>query len=1170
MYKKMKPKFNFKIKPILFLISLIISSSLYAQDNPFMAINDSLLKDDMNMLIQADLNNDGWKDILGISSITHCCGDSIYLYQNLGDNKFDLINSLITKRLFHPIANCADFDNNGFLDIIISGNTKGDESPDYKTYLFKNNGNWSFSEVAAENITGLVYGNISVVDFNNDGKTDLLMCGQDNGGKVFSNLYKNTGGFVFSSVPNPFKSLRNGTSFWADYDNDGFSDLLMAGEYVSPDYNLTSSAVVYKNNKNGTFTFQKKIILEGIAYGKAKWGDYDNDGDLDILISGGTSGIGTIKLFNNDGNGNFIKVDLLGIEPLGYSTTEWEDFDNDGDLDLFYSGLRWTEGELKWDPKTSIFMFDQIYHENSMQTDSIVDIKSFISDMDSDGDLDIAYSGYVQPYALKTRVLINNSIPNTAPSVPSMLSSVQKANKIILNWNKSSDAETNSNTLTYSLKIGTQPGGFDIFSPEAIVEDGKRLKNEPGLINQIDSGYIVQNLAPGKYYWSVQAIDGAYMASSFAPEDSFTVEAVFLQPNCPVDLNAQIVSENRIDLTWSYSNNDETGFLIERAADSTLNFQVIDTVGSSVYSFMDKNLHPETMYYYRIKTIVNTLMSDYSDTISKKTWTMPLLSKVFDNEIVKDKLSTTGASWGDFNNDGWIDLCTVNRFGPIQIFKNNSDETFSLIELPNSGNAKGVNWIDINNDGYLDLFIVQGYFYPNLIYLNNQNETFTAITNSNLTVDMGETVAAAWADYDKDGLVDVFICNVDSSNSLYRNKGDYQFELIDFGVNDPSGKNTCGCNWVDYDNDGDLDLFVVNYYFENFLYSNNGDGTFKKITSGEIVTRSEPTVSASWGDFDSDGDLDMIAANNCNTDNSFYINNGNGKLTRTGVWPFANRGGVLGSGNAASWEDIDNDGDLDLFIAHQYNNQMYLNSGNNEFIKMTDEPAIRDYGSSSAALWADYNNDGNLDLFIPNDNGQANYLYKNNGFPFPDSLKSATITNNRVLIKLEGKTSNSFGLGAKIMVESNGHSTERYITTQSGSIGSTNNLIASVGIGDNTSAKLVITWPSGIIQMVSTSIVNNVFVIEEPNLSSTASPIGMNVFPNPAKSVLYVKLESSDNIKYIGINNLSGQLIYHANVENMGKSDFFSMDIKDIQPGIYILTVEGLKGKLQKKFCIVN
>lgn len=218
-------------------------------------------------------------------------------------------------------------------------------------------------------------------------------------------------------------------------------------------------------NRNNTFSVVN-IPLAGIYDGSGSWGDFDNDGDLDLLLTGN----GASKLYRND-NGQFTEI-ATSIIGVSNSSASWGDFDNDGDLDLLITGK---------------------------------------------------YAS-----APVTRIYLNNCIrANTQPNAPQNLTATVNKQSASLRWDAATDTETPQKPLTYNLRVGTAPDLGDVVAPLAFGADsrfnGRRKVVAMGNVSH-NCQWPLKNLAPGTYYWSVQAIDQAYAGSPFAPEQSFTID----------------------------------------------------------------------------------------------------------------------------------------------------------------------------------------------------------------------------------------------------------------------------------------------------------------------------------------------------------------------------------------------------------------------------------------------------------------------------------------------------------------------------------------------------------------------------------------------------------------------------------------------------------------------
>ena len=284
-------------------------------------------------------------------------------------------------------------------------------------------------------------------------------------------------------------------------------------------------------------------------------------------------------------------------------------------------------------------------------------------------------------------------------------------------------------------------------------------------------------------------------------------------------------------------------------------------------------------------------------------------------------------------------------------------QTFTAVTtgppVSDGGLSLGTAWGDYDNDGDLDLFVVNHGLQNDFLYSNNGDGTFTKVTTDPAVTGGGSGSGASWGDYDNDGDLDLFVANR-GNNFLYTNNGNGTFTKV---TDDPivtDGGDSWGGSWGDYDNDGDLDLFVANQIpggQNNFLYTNNGDGTFNKVTTGPVVSDGGSSQGASWGDYDNDGDLDLIVANVGFENNFLYANNGDGSFTAVNTGPVVTNGG---ESYGSSWGDYDNDGDLDLFVANfNQNNFLYANNGNGTFAAVTTGPVVTDGGTSQGSSWGD-------------------------------------------------------------------------------------------------------------------------------------------------------------------------------------------------------------------------
>jgi len=444
-------------------------------------------------------------------------------------------------------------------------------------------------------------------------------------------------------------------------------------------------------------------------------------------------------------------------------------------------------------------------------------------------------------------------------------------------------------------------------------------------------------------------------------------------------------------------------------------------------------------------------------------------------------------------------------------------------------------WVDYDMDGDVDLFVANGLFVgnqANALYRNDGMGNFTRMTAATagaIANQAGNWGQSAWADYDNDGLPDAVVCGIQTA--LYRNLGQGMFErrLDLVPTSYPIGPGPC---FADFDNDGWVDWFVgsavsVSPIRHNSLFHNErGQAITLGLANGSIVTDIlAHTEGSAWGDYDADGDLDLLVTLGSAAPNvRLYENLGGGSFRRaqtvgleeslgTGANPcnaawadcdndgrldlfvsvrgstynvlFHNEGssvfsrrlmGVAGDNCHPAWADYDNDGWQDLILARGQGSpltaKLWHNNGDGTFTEITSGSIVTDVGRSEGAAWGDYDNDGFMDLFMAQGrvNGQ-NALYHNNG------------NSNRWLkVKLEGTTSNRSAIGAKVKVRAtiNGKTFWQMREVPGGNR-CQDDLRANFGLGNATVVNtLRIEWPSGAVQQLANVAVNQILTVCEP------------------------------------------------------------------------------------------
>jgi len=354
-------------------------------------------------------------------------------------------------------------------------------------------------------------------------------------------------------------------------------------------------------------------------------------------------------------------------------------------------------------------------------------------------------------------------------------------------------------------------------------------------------------------------------------------------------------------------------------------------------------------------------------------------------------------AWGDYDNDNDIDLYVVKTTGgntKNYLFRNDVNTAGRFYEVATqlgideaSANSWAAAWCDINNDNLLDLYVcnLSDYMFSieNKLFVNNGMTFDDQSTNYNASI-FGQNRALCWGDYDNDGDQDLFLTlnNVVGIQEakLLRNDGNYFTDVTNLYNIITEPYNSSKAQWVDFDNDNDLDLYInISTLYDNRFYENriNENNMFIDISSTYAIDDSGDASWSLWFDYDNDADLDLFLSGR---EIRFYRNDLNLINDFTDVT--TNLGIPLNlAPDHFTTGDYDLDGDLDLYIANAYDpNSFFRNDINSTgiFVEIGDSLGVNDSNAGLATVSGDYDNDGDLDIFVLNGgNPEFNNLYRN-------------------------------------------------------------------------------------------------------------------------------------------------------------------------------------------------
>lgn len=507
---------NNAIKPIwmlIFLALLIIAEAAFAQADLLLPDTPVLTGLWLSDADWGDYDLDGDLDLIMVGySLGGSTGDGfIRLYRNDGNSVFTQVANPMPGTGNGSIR-FADLDGDGDLDVALCGQHISNVGIT-KVYI-NNNGEFTDSGTA---FPSRVASSIDTGDYDNDGDLDLLVSGGtiEDPSDGHTHIFRNDGEFQFTQLELGFTGVRNGQAAFGDYDGDGWLDVALTGRAASGVY-ITK---IY-HQEGGVFT-DIDAGLMGLRYSRISWLDYNCDGALDVMVSGSyaNESPSEFHLYRNDGNNTFTDVpQSIPGERQGDLT--WGDIDNDGYPDILINGLitnTTTVGNLY------LYLPASGLYENAQNMTYLKYACQRLGDYDNDNKLDLSLSGRYD-FEDYWNVLYHNAAPvaNTAPQSPANLGVTVQRNNVMLWWDSALDSQTPSTGLTYNVRVGSDSGGDDIVSAMADPQTGWRRIARPGNA-WLRTSYNLNNLPDGTYYWSVQAIDNSFAGSAFAPEHSFTL-----------------------------------------------------------------------------------------------------------------------------------------------------------------------------------------------------------------------------------------------------------------------------------------------------------------------------------------------------------------------------------------------------------------------------------------------------------------------------------------------------------------------------------------------------------------------------------------------------------------------------------------------------------------------
>lgn len=888
-------------------------------------------------ILWADFNNDGRLDLLVD------IGGTPQMFRN-NTNGFDPGFFTFPANALGSVA-VADLNRDNYLDVLMV-------SPSAVRVFLNQNGT-NFANAPGGAIPRMQFPTFDFADVDNDGDFDFFLSGQNPAGAYARQLIVNdAGGFRIETAP-----LLNiaGPMALADFDSDGWVDIVFAG-YPSAG---PATNGLYRGVGAGRFQF----VNGSAAYVPESFSDMldvNADGQPD-LVNGSSR---TLATYIND-HGQFRPTTTNQFE-FALSIRAWGDFTGDGFPDLLGIG---TLPGITYVNALFENRRDQGFGARfNLVPGSLVPIS--VGDLNNDGTLDLIAAQ--RPDLRNPRIYTNASRTlNAPPGPPRNLQATVSSNGMVLSWNAPDDLNQVSG-FTYNVRVGTRPEGSDVISASSL-SSGKRLVVGTGNAGGRAS-MIVTNLTSDGYYWSVQAIDNSFAGGPFAPEESVRV---ILPGNLPPTVSADPASYIGGEDTVSYIsltlNDDRTTpenlqlrvIALDPALIPFTNFSITGTGATRIVKF-----RPSTNAFGATQLAIQT--TDAGGQVG-----ITLVPLTITNINDPPKISALSNQFSNGPGDPVTIPFSISDIDDGPDTLNLSATSGDLAVLP----LQNISFAGSGTNRAITLFTESPA--PATVSLAisvadpsgaSANSTFSiAFTNrvfklADASFPGVRSGHVAWGDFDGDHDLD-FVLSGDGiiNMSLYVNDGVGAFTKSPILLPAPDAP-----HWLDIDRDGDIDFLTGG---GAIFYRNIGDGILERLAMG--IPSGGGVV---FGDFDNDGDLDLVKSANTATDipRSYFLEN-----TRAG---FVQRDNIfrLSDSFPINFEDYNLDGWLDLRVARlgaTWTNAIYMQRSNTFQLSQAPWPG-------ELLLWADFDNDALPDAIVntaPAFGSNGIGLFRNQGSGFGDT-----------------------------------------------------------------------------------------------------------------------------------------------------------------------------------------